>query len=204
MTKRKNFNNRKTYLLKKYNNFTCESCNQKKESNELEIDHIIPLIKGGTNDYSNLQVLCIDCHLNKCKNEWKDNIYKQKRIILTAEEKLELLKDFLVENKHKNRAEIQFLISNDPILSGFELSQVVLFKLYEEVNGIKIKRGKDNEKHMAQRNFMLNFLKKRLDMSYRDMESMLNDAGFNVSYRQIATICSKFKDKELKDRLIDD
>lgn len=30
-----------------------------------ECDHIIPLSEGGTNDPSNIQVLCHDCHLEK-------------------------------------------------------------------------------------------------------------------------------------------
>ena len=30
-----------------------------------EIDHIVPLYKGGTNQYTNLQALCRDCHANK-------------------------------------------------------------------------------------------------------------------------------------------
>ena len=34
-----------------------------------EIDHIIPVSMGGTNDLSNLQALCLDCHSRKTASE---------------------------------------------------------------------------------------------------------------------------------------
>lgn len=30
-----------------------------------EVDHVVPLFKGGTNDESNLQPLCRPCHVDK-------------------------------------------------------------------------------------------------------------------------------------------
>lgn len=43
--------------------FTCRSCGAMDEL--LEIDHIVPRVKGGTNDPSNLQVLCQSCNARK-------------------------------------------------------------------------------------------------------------------------------------------
>ena len=52
----------------------------------MEIDHIIPLNKGGTNAIKNLQTLCYYCHKEKTKKdagifvegqrEWKENLKK--------------------------------------------------------------------------------------------------------------------------------
>lgn len=44
---------------------TCQLCGRKAPEVVLEIDHIIPVSKGGTNDPSNLQVLCFDCNRGK-------------------------------------------------------------------------------------------------------------------------------------------
>jgi len=54
--------NVKLKVFRKFS-FKCQDC--KKTDNELTIDHIIPLSKGGTNDEANLRVLCADCNLVK-------------------------------------------------------------------------------------------------------------------------------------------
>lgn len=73
---------RKTYQYKRKNGFTetvkkrafkkygrkCKKCGSKKD---LEIDHIQPLIGGGTNQISNLQILCRICHRAKTTKEAK-------------------------------------------------------------------------------------------------------------------------------------
>lgn len=51
-------------------------------------------------------------------------------------------------------------------------------------------------KYRNQRNFLMwilmKELKKREKMSYRKLETLLGDYGFEISFRQIATICSQF------------
>lgn len=44
--------------------YQCVIC---KSSNDLEVDHIRPLIHGGNNNLNNLQTLCQICHLKKTK-----------------------------------------------------------------------------------------------------------------------------------------
>lgn len=45
--------------------FTCQCCGRKAPEVKLEIDHKIPVSKGGTDDLSNLWVLCFDCNRGK-------------------------------------------------------------------------------------------------------------------------------------------
>jgi 5-methylcytosine-specific restriction endonuclease McrA len=58
---------RKKIFLKRIHG-SCVFCRGKFRIGELTIDHIIPRSKGGTNDKSNLQVLCKGCH------KLKDNV----------------------------------------------------------------------------------------------------------------------------------
>ena len=47
------------------NNFKCVFCGRNSQQIELQVDHIFPFAKGGSNDISNLQALCIDCNQGK-------------------------------------------------------------------------------------------------------------------------------------------
>jgi len=52
-----------------YGAITCEKCFKLCfNSSEYHIDHIIPVSKGGTNDFNNLQVLCVTCNQEKWIN----------------------------------------------------------------------------------------------------------------------------------------
>jgi 5-methylcytosine-specific restriction endonuclease McrA len=46
-------------------NYRCQSCGETNQETQLTIDHIIPLAKGGSNDLSNLQTLCLKCNQSK-------------------------------------------------------------------------------------------------------------------------------------------
>ena len=60
---------RKTFF---HQNCSCVKCGSTKN---LQIDHILPLANGGTNDEDNLQALCKECHFEKTKEEREDNLY---------------------------------------------------------------------------------------------------------------------------------
>ena len=56
----------------------CNICELESESQNLEIDHILPLSSGGTNEENNLQALCIECHKKKTSEENEMVIYRIK------------------------------------------------------------------------------------------------------------------------------
>ena len=60
------FSNKLKNKCKKRDNYRCVKCGLDKE---LEIDHIVPLIKGGKNLLKNLQTLCRKCHSLKTKTD---------------------------------------------------------------------------------------------------------------------------------------
>lgn len=46
-------------------NFTCRYCGRTSDEAKLEIDHLIPVCEGGTNDDANLVTACFDCNRGK-------------------------------------------------------------------------------------------------------------------------------------------
>ena len=189
-------NPRKNYFVKKVYNFKCNHCKKKKISEELEIDHIIPLANGGTNDYSNLQPLCIECHLKKTKGEWKEGYGDEQENNLTPEEKLEILKDFLEENKSHSYPEIQFLILNSKVLSSFYYNSTTLSLLWKEMKGIKARTG-SAVKYKIQRDLIIKGLYSKIN-SLRKLSEGLKDWGVSMSPRGIGFIVNK-KEEDKKD-----
>ena len=57
------------YVVFARDQFTCVSCGRSanRDSVRLEVDHKIPVSRGGTSELSNLQTLCIDCNRGKGK-----------------------------------------------------------------------------------------------------------------------------------------
>ncbi|MBQ8339081.1 MAG: HNH endonuclease [Clostridia bacterium] len=50
--------------------YRCRKCGVSGRHAQLEVDHIIPIAKGGKSTYNNLQTLC-----HKCNVEKGDNLY---------------------------------------------------------------------------------------------------------------------------------
>lgn len=61
----------KHQLFKKFNYRCCE-CGATNKEATLTVDHIIPLVRGGTDDFTNLQVLCFDCNRDKDQDIWEN------------------------------------------------------------------------------------------------------------------------------------
>ena len=61
-------------------NYTCQICGATvKDGAKLEIDHCIPVSKGGTNDENNLQVLCQQC--NREKHNRTDLLHDKRKLV---------------------------------------------------------------------------------------------------------------------------
>ncbi len=56
------------WVVLKRDNYTCKKCGRspgKDQTTELEIDHIMPIAKNGTNHIDNLETLCHECNQGK-------------------------------------------------------------------------------------------------------------------------------------------
>lgn len=63
--KRKPISKKLRFEIFKRDNFTCQYCSAKPPEVPLEIDHLLPVCKKGTNDIDNLITACFDCNRGK-------------------------------------------------------------------------------------------------------------------------------------------
>ena len=69
--KKENKNNRSTlpkslrHKILKRDRYTCQACGARAPDVELEVDHKIPISRGGKDEESNLTTLCKDCNRGK-------------------------------------------------------------------------------------------------------------------------------------------
>lgn len=96
MGKRKTITKSTRFEVFKRDSFTCQYCGQSAPNVLLEVDHIVPVASGGTNDVMNLVTSCRDCNRGKGARELSDDsvIKKQKKqldVINEQREQAEML-----------------------------------------------------------------------------------------------------------------
>lgn len=103
----------------KRDKFTCQYCGESAPNVILEVDHIIPISKGGGNDIMNLVTSCRDCNRGKSAKELNDNttIAVQKKQLDTIQERREQLEMML---QWRQALEEEMEIETEAINSIFE------------------------------------------------------------------------------------
>ena len=73
----------KRQLMRRQNN-TCVYCGYRRRAASLDIDHITPAVKGGSNDISNLQVICRPCNQRKGDQTDEEFRARYRRLVPTS------------------------------------------------------------------------------------------------------------------------
>ena len=81
----------------KRDGYRCRECGASKDETSLEIDHIVPVARGGTNNIDNLQTLCRECNRMKHTDEWVGG----ETDLEVAQNELSNLKSLLQEAENK-------------------------------------------------------------------------------------------------------
>ena len=169
--------------------FACADCNRTKDEVPIEVDHIVPVAKGGGDDYDNLQALCYECNMKK-----RDKIINHCSN-LSPKKKLKKLKSFLSQNLDCTINEIRFLVLNDSELHHFNFNLNLLQQLFDEANG----RGHNNfldQKYLVQRNALLKCLS---DLGYNGVQiaEELSKRGWSCTKNYINQILRGSRGEEV-------
>ena len=78
-TNRKSLSKKIRFEVFKRDKFTCQYCGKSAPDVILEVDHIKPVSKGGSDDLLNLVTSCMDCNRGKSNTELSDDTAVQKQ-----------------------------------------------------------------------------------------------------------------------------
>lgn len=152
--------------------FTCQYCGRTGQERELEIDHIVPVSKGGTNDIGNLQTACKECNRGKLTDE----IISQYTEVKVVEK--------VVYNKPNNDKGVVGLPS-DVILEPIEdKAKRIARQNFGDLNNIKnimsellYPEHQDSMKNPPTKKY-IEFCKERMRMQGEEIVTWSNDKSF--------------------------
>ena len=112
----RNISNSLRFDVFQRDNHTCQYCGRKAPYVELQVDHLIPVAKDGTDDFDNLVTSCRDCNSGKSakliasftkgcsREEWREELRNQRMQLLEEKrEKLEEVVQYWAECRNTYR-----------------------------------------------------------------------------------------------------
>ena len=179
----------------KRDGYRCQECFKGEEDGvTLEIDHIIPVSKGGTNQIDNLQTLCKDCNRNKHTNEW-----------IAGETDLEIAENeykLLLDKKYKYEQELAVTTEEDAIID-YKYNIAKIDEALQEVKDkIEILRLEKTNLLLEQKEKEIkNKLYKKLYVSINDFQlELLHEHYGDIDYSRdaiISFLVNKFSENEI-------
>lgn len=163
--KRTNLSKKIRFEVFKRDKFTCQYCGEKSPDVILEVDHIDPVAKGGTNDLINLITSCKSCNRGKRDIKLDDStvLNKQRQQLEELEERREQIKMMLDWRKSLDTFEDETL----EITVDYIESKIPGFSLNET--------GQDNIKKYLQK-FSFDDLLDAIDISSKKYLKYINGA----------------------------
>jgi len=150
----------------KRDGYRCRECGASKDEISLEIDHILPVAKGGTNDIDNLQTLCRECNRMKHTDEW---VGGETDFDVAKNELINLQEQLQNANERLNNA------TTDYEKLDYEFKVMKLKDDIDEVNNlINISNKKENEILRIQE------MEKAKQIAYKKLYVNLNKKSINV------------------------
>jgi regulator of replication initiation timing len=149
--------------------YRCRECGASVEDGAtLEIDHILPVAKGGTNDIDNLQTLCKECNRAKYTDEWVGGNLGAKAL----EEELKYLQEKIQQLKDKLSVTIN---ENEKLEYEYQIK-----KLEEQIPSIEDKLYDCSDEVLSAKKFEQD----QKDLLFKKLYVSLDDSDYNslISY----------------------
>ena len=126
----------KRELMRRQDN-TCVYCGHRRTARTLDIDHILPAVRGGSNDVSNLQVICRPCNQRKGMQTDKEFRARYSRLVpatpLTPPRRRISQNEFKEETRRTSQSasvrefrKTRFITPREKIISGCGILSVAV------------------------------------------------------------------------------
>jgi len=102
---------KKRYLVFERDKFTCQYCGRRPPTVILEVDHIIPKSKGGTDDISNLITSCRDCNRGKSSIIPIEKLREIKRLEKERQRQREAYNRFIQQQRKELERDVKELLA---------------------------------------------------------------------------------------------
>lgn len=168
-------------------NYTCRLCNITADLRTLEVDHILPISLGGSNEISNLQTLCWKCNLNK-RDKLADNIkdYSDTEDVLKM---LDKIKEVLEKYKHLSWQEFLIVYKVDPLFRFNRLSLNDLRPLFKRISIVNERVKEASSKSSLERDKLIYYVWKNHSLTQEEISKIIGTSRQTVNYA-----IAKFRD----------
>ena len=189
--------------------YRCRECGASKDETSLEIDHIVPVARGGTNDIDNLQTLCRECNRMKHTDEWVGG----QTDLEAAENELSVLKEQLNRFEEK----LKSLTDEDEIIKC-RFNNIKLKESIQEVEQ-KINLLKEEERISKEKQEIMEEIEKLYMKLYVELDEeslilisdyLIHNSQLNEEYTNkdefiwyLANNYTLYKIKKMKERAIE-
>lgn len=172
MPKRKTLSNKIRFEVFKRDNFTCQYCGKKAPDVVLNVDHIEPVSKGGTNDIMNLITSCFECNNGK-----RDRKLSDTTVIDKQRDELEVL------NERKQQIELMMQWKKELLdFKNVEVEKIAEY--FEEVFDCKVEPQGLKKMKSWLRKYSIHELISAIDTAY----DVYYDKGTHIAFDKVPRI----------------
>lgn len=176
MPERKQLSKKMRFEVLKRDKFTCQYCGRQAPDVVLNVDHITPVAKGGTNDITNLITSCFDCNSGK-----KDRVLSDDTVVKKQKAQLDMLQERReqIEMMH----EWQMQLTDEMLDVGVIVSDIIKKMTGYELNA----NGKKDVAALVQQ-FGLAEVCDATRLAFTKYPTN-NDMQWQAAFRKIGGIC---------------
>ena len=182
MSKRKQLGNKIRFEVFKRDKFTCQYCGKKSPDIVLNVDHIKPVSKGGTNDIINLITSCFECNSGK-----KDVLLSDDSEITKKQKQLESIQE------RKNQLEMMYEWQME-LLNIDEDIIVKICEIWDHITGYEItETGINNNIRPLLSRYSFDEIIESMKISVSQYYKQDKDGSINKALNYIEKICRNKK-----------